>query len=102
MANWSILANLQFRREVGIELEGYDNDLLSRMPLRSSDTAPPRCWIPEDPGAAIARGEPVVYVLVHPRHWRVARSVNARDNLARLAEGAAHRLRWIRPGRPER
>jgi hypothetical protein len=34
--------------------------------------------------AAIARGEPVIHTLAHPRHWRAARAVNARDDIRRL------------------
>ncbi len=90
--NWLILADRQYRREVGIDLEAYDDDLLGRMPRRSADSAPPRCWVPESPLAAIGRGEDVVYALVHPRHWRSAPLVNARDNLQRLWEGAAFSL----------
>jgi hypothetical protein len=91
IANWVILADRQFRRDVGVELEAYDDELMSQLPIRSTDTAPPRCWIPDDPLAAIRRGEPVVYVLVHPRHWRVDRAGNARDDLRRLWEGTGFR-----------
>ncbi len=90
--NWTLLADRSFRDEVGIDLEGYDADLLARMPLRSTDTAPPRRWVAEDPLAAIGRGEPVVYALVHPRHWRVARAINARDDVARIIDGVRYRL----------
>jgi hypothetical protein len=97
--NWVILADRAFRRDVGVELEAYDDELMAQLPVRSTDTAPPRCWIPDDPLAAIAMGEPVVYVLVHPRHWRVDRAGNARDDLRRLWEGAAYRLPAIPPKR---
>ncbi len=92
IANWVMLADRQFRRDVGVELEAYDDELMSQLPLRSTDTAPPRYWIPDDPLGAIMRGEPVVYVLVHPRHWRVDRAGNARDDLKRLWEGTAYRF----------
>jgi len=90
--NSTILDDRAFRREVGIELEGYDDDLISRMPVRSTDSAPPQRWRYADPVAAIARGEPVIYTLVHPRHWRAARAVNARDDIKRLWEGLAYQL----------
>ena len=92
VSNSTILEDRPFRDEVGIELEAYDDDLISRMPVRSTDSAPPQGWRYADPAAAIERGEPVVYTLVHPRHWRVARTVNARDDVRRLWEGLAYRL----------
>jgi hypothetical protein len=97
--NWTLLADRSFRVEVGIDLEGYDDDLLARMPLRSTDTAPPRRWREEDPLVAIERGEPVVYVLMHPRHWRVARLENARDDIRRVWEGATYLRPSLRPRR---
>lgn len=90
--NSTILEDRGFRSEVGIDLEGYDDELISRMPVRSTDAGPPTPWRYADPVAAIERAEPVVYVLVHPRHWRVARVVNARDDLRRLREELAFRL----------
>ena len=92
VSNATILEDRPFRHEVGIELEGYDDDLISRMPVRSTDAAPPQPWRYNDPVAAMARREPVVYTLVHPRHWRVARTVNARDDVTRLWEGLRYRL----------
>jgi hypothetical protein len=98
-ANWLILEDPGFRGDVGVDLEGYDHDLLAAMPVRSTDTAPPRCWTPTDPSAALRSGEQVVYALVHPRHWRVARSINARDNLSRVIQEVDYRSPGIRRGR---
>jgi hypothetical protein len=89
--NSTILEDHGFRHQVGIDLEGYDEALISRMRVRSTDAGPPSPWRYTDPVAAIGRREPVVYVLVHPRHWRVARAINARDDLRRLREGLAFR-----------
>ncbi|HLO35524.1 MAG TPA: hypothetical protein VK194_05550 [Candidatus Deferrimicrobium sp.] len=94
--NWFLLDDPAFRREAGIALEAYDDALMGRVTSRHSDTAPPRAWVPESPLAAIGRAEPVVHVLVHPRHWRVAPWVNARDDLGRLRESLAYR----RPAAP--
>jgi len=85
--NQEILADPAFRREVGIDLEAYDQVLLERLPERYSDVAHPRYWTPGDPAVAIHRGEPAIQVLVHPRHWRVARATNLRDDAQRLVEG---------------
>jgi hypothetical protein len=97
--NWEMLQDPAFRREVGIDLEGYDDELLGRMPFRTSDTAPPKRWRDEDPTLLVSRNLPVVYVLVHPRHWRVARRVNAMDDIHRAWEGAAYRMPRRRPRR---
>ncbi len=94
--NSMLLADHAFRAEVGVDLEGYDDELLEGMPFRSSDTAPPRCWRDEDPVVALTRGEPVVYVLFHPRHWRAAPLTNARDDARRLWEGARFALPRLR------
>jgi hypothetical protein len=92
VANWAILADAGFRRRAGVELETYDESVMSYVSSRHSDTLHPRYWIDEDPLKAIARGEPLVYVLVHPRHWRTARAVNVRDDLTRLVESIRYSL----------
>jgi hypothetical protein len=98
LPNWTILKDLEIRRQANVELEAYDAAFMDRVTSRHSDTHHPRYWIPGSPAPAIVAGRPVVYVLVHPRHWRVARSINARDDLRRVAEGLAYR----RSGRPAR
>lgn len=90
--NWVMLTDQEFRREVGVDLETYDDAFMRYVTSRHSDTAPPRCWVSGDPAGAIARREPVVYLLVHPRHWRTDRMVNARDDIGRLREGLLWRL----------
>ena len=86
VSNQIILADLAFRESVGIALEAYDERLLGAASTRHADTLHPTYWTPEDPLRAIARGEPVVSVLVHPRHWHVARRVNASDDVGRLVD----------------
>ena len=85
--NQAILADPGFRREVDVELEAYDDALLRLLPTRYTDVGHPTYWSPGDPNDAIHRGDPTIQVLVHPRHWRVARVINARDDLGRLTEG---------------
>lgn len=95
--NSVILDDPTFRQEVGVDLETYDDALLRWLPSRHSDDAYPRYWDPVDPAAAIRAGEPVVSVLVHPRHWRADRLVNASDDIRRLVEGLRFEIaagRW--------
>lgn len=90
--NWHLLTDTGFRRDVGVDLETYDEAIMSYVTSRHSDTLHPRYWMPEDPHAAITRGERVIYLLVHPRHWRVARGVNVKDDATRFWESVAYRL----------
>jgi hypothetical protein len=87
LPNWVILEDADFRRQVQVELETYDGAFLRYLPSRHIDAPPPRRWEPSDPAAAIAAGVPVVSVLVHPRHWRAAPVVNARDDIGRVFDG---------------
>jgi hypothetical protein len=92
LPNWVLLTDTEFRRQVGIELETYDAAFLGHLPSRHADGPPPTRWSPVDPAVPIGAGEPIVSVLVHPRHWRVNRSVNARDDLQRVVEGVRFAL----------
>jgi hypothetical protein len=85
--NQVILDDPDLRRTLDIDLETYDEAYLRHLPSRHSDAPYPEFWVPDDPAGPIQRGEAVVSVLVHPRHWRVDRKVNARDDLQRVAEG---------------
>ena len=90
--NWRLLVDDAFRRSVGIVAEVYDQALMAPVTSRHSDTLYPRFWLPASPLAAVLQGDPVVYVLVHPRHWRTAPAENLRDDLRRVAEGIAYAL----------
>lgn len=104
LPNWVLLDDTALRRRLAIELETYDAALLAHLPSRHADGPPPARWSPVDPAVPIGAGEPVVSVLVHPRHWRVNRSVNARDDLRRVVEGIRFALngRSIPAGRASR
>jgi len=92
MYNWEILKNNAFRKEVGVKLEVYDEPFASNVSSRHSDTDYPSFWRPESPLGAIRRGESVIYVLVHPRHWRTNHKVNFVDNVNRALEGLRYSL----------
>ncbi len=98
--NWVMLDDPGFRKETGIELEAYDDAFMTHVTSRHADTLHPAYWVPASPVRALERADPVVYLLVHPRHWRTSRILNARDDMNRLAESAWFRVpRWGRPGR---
>jgi hypothetical protein len=92
LPNWLILADPDVRRGLDIELETYDEAFLRHVTSRHSDGPHPQFWRPVDPAAAIGAGEAVISVLVHPRHWRVNRLVNARDDVQRVVEGVRFAL----------
>lgn len=92
VANWEILADAAFREAVGIDLETYDAGYIAQLSSWFSDAIYPRFWEPSDPGTAIRAGDPVVSLLVHPRHWRPDPVVNLRDDAGRLADEVRFRL----------
>jgi hypothetical protein len=97
--NWLLLTDPGFRTEMDIDLETYDDAFMRHVSSRHADSIYPRYWEPSNPSGAIARGEPVVYLLIHPRSWQVSRVVNARENAIRLAEGLRYALpAWHRYG----
>ena len=96
--NLVILDDQPFRDEVGIDLEVYDSAFTHNLTARFADGLYPHNWDHGGPMAAIARGEPVVQVLIHPRNWRVDRAGNIKNDMIRLWDG----LRYAMPSRPSR
>jgi len=90
--NWEILQDNNFRKEVDIELEVYDQIFLQHIKSRHSDKSFPYFWQPENPLHAIQSGMPIIYVLVHPRHWRANPKENFRNNINRAWEGFRYSL----------
>lgn len=84
VANWVILDDPDLRRSLDIQLETYDEQFLQSVTSRHSDGPYPRFWEWDDPWPAIQAGNPVVSILVHPRHWRVNRATNAKDDVVRV------------------
>jgi hypothetical protein len=91
VSNVELLDDAAFRIEIGARLEAYDVE--EHVDARASDNAWRSYWEPEDPAAALARGAPVVEVLVHPRAWGRSPVANARADAHRLLEGARFSLR---------
>lgn len=91
--NLEILKDRDFRRDLGIELEVYDEDLMKHVVSYFSDTNYPLFWKPYHPLDSVRRGDQVIYILVHPRHWKTNVPVNTLDNLKRLWESVQYGLR---------
>lgn len=89
--NWELLRSQALRRELGIRLEVYDRAMASLVTSRHADAPYPSLWQPSDPLDAIKRGEPVIYVLTHPRHWRANPWQNIGHDARRLWEGVRYR-----------
>jgi hypothetical protein len=102
--NTAILEDRDFRAAMGITLETYDREFLGTVTSYHRDLPYPAFWMHGDPHDAIARGEPRMYALIHPKPWRVNRRVNAREDLARawqeLAWQLASRRRRHAPDEP--
>jgi hypothetical protein len=96
VANVELLGDAAFRTQIGARLEGYDIE--AHVDVRCSDGAGPERWSPVDPELELARGAPVVELLIHPRGWGAAPVTNARMDVERLIDGARYRLR--RAARP--
>ncbi len=92
LPNWAMMVDRGFRRDAGIELEVYDHAFMRHVTSRHSDADYPQTWQPGGAGAALTSGSPVVYLLVHPRHWLANPAANAHDDARRLREGIQYRL----------
>ena len=99
VANRAMFDDPAFRQSVGVDLEVYDEAFIRQITSRYSDTHHPRYWVSGAPEEGIARRDPVVQLLVHPRHWRVHRVVNAADDLRRVGQGLVYAFPG-RSGRP--
>ena len=90
--NWEFLKDESFRKEIGVELEVYDEAFTRHITSRHSDTLYPVLWKPENPLRAVQMDAPVVYVLVHPRHWQPNPKENLVDDIKRALEGLRYSL----------
>ena len=81
------LLDERVRKEGGVDLEVYDPVFMDNVSAYFSDTSSPAYWKPSDPLVALERGDRVVCMLTHPRHWAVNRPVNLADDVRRAWEG---------------
>lgn len=91
ITNHELLNDTAFRNKNGINLEVYDNEIMQLITSRHSDTIYPQFWKPDSPLKAIRRDSKVIYLLTHPRHWRVNIKENFMDDIKRITEGICYK-----------
>jgi hypothetical protein len=85
VVNHEILADQEFRRQVGVEFEVYDPALNALVDARFCDRPYPTSWSPREPQSVLAeRDARIVYIMIHPRHWRADAVCNLRDDVGRV------------------
>lgn len=89
--NHELLKDTEFRIKHGIVLEVYDNKIMQLVTSRHSDTTYPKFWNPNSPLEAIRRESKVIYLLTHPRQWRVNVKENFMDDINRIVEGVSYK-----------
>jgi hypothetical protein len=80
------------REELGIEVEAYDAAARKGITSLFADADYPQLWRPGPPLAALERGDPVVYVLTHPRPWGRSIRANLRVDAQRAREELEFRI----------
>lgn len=94
VANTMVLANVELRKRLGIELEVYDDVFMRHVTRRYSDQGYPAFWSPGTVMSALELESPIVYVLTHTRHWRANLAANVSENWARLIETMRYQMSW--------
>lgn len=92
VVNLELLQDPALREALGIELEAYDIALHQHYTQRYSDGCYPNLWLDGDPVAALESRQPVIEILMHPRHWGANVPVNFKDNVQRLWEEFRYRV----------
>jgi hypothetical protein len=83
----SILINSDIRKQLKIEVEGYDDILLKNYSIKLADRPYPVFFSPISPFEAIRKNYKIIFLLTHPRHWDTNLVVNTKDNMQRIFEG---------------
>jgi hypothetical protein len=89
------LLDAKVRAAAGVEVEAYDREITVDITSRFTDAPPPVFWKPFNAHIALERGDRVVYILTHPRHWRSNPKINLADNAWRLWEGFLYHYGWV-------
>lgn len=79
-------------KDLGIELECYNTQMVQKFDVRLSDKPYPKFYRDLSPIDALKEGHNIIYLLTHPRHWHVARWENTTDNVQRMWEGLKYKL----------
>lgn len=87
--NNEITKDKKLRRELGVECETYDDDLMKSFDIYVSDRPYPTFYTPKSIFEYIGK-EFTICMLTHPRQWRTNIIVSSIDNLKRVYEG----LKW--------
>lgn len=90
VANTEILLDPALRRRAGILREAYDEEHMRYTTCRIADQSSPD--FVGEALAAIVRGEPVLYLLTHPRQWKADAAANTKENLIRVVNGLRYAL----------
>lgn len=91
LSNTIILEDMQYRIDLGISREAYDNEQMKYVTCRIADHSTVN--FKEVALEAIRRGEPVIYLLTHPRQWGAAPWANTKENASRLFRGLKYDYR---------
>lgn len=89
--NTEILQDADFRRRVNVDLELYDERLTDLISSRHADLGAWKdIWAPVQPMTTAGKERSVLYVLVHPKHWRSSWRENSKQAAVRFIQGAQY------------
>ena len=88
--NHELLACRTVRQRFGIAHEVYDPELAAPIEARFCDRPYHQKWDAGDPKSINVADAKVVYLLVHPRHWRANPVCNLADDVGRIWEGVRY------------
>lgn len=91
ISNFAFITS-ELLNEFSIDFECYDPLLLMNYKTILSDGSYPTFFTPKNPSDCIKEQHDIVYLLSHPRHWRVAWLENSKDNINRVLEEINYRL----------
>jgi len=94
LRNTAILEDENLRKEVGVDLEAYDDAVMRHVVGRYSDATReyPRLWASKHPASGFRIGENVIYLLIHPEGWISNARANLVDDFRRLRDEFAYFL----------
>lgn len=96
VSNHAILSDQQFRRQTGVVLEAYDQEMRCHVESLLRDDRWPGLWHPCDPTAALAEGKRVVHLLTHPCHWGSAAGDNVKAYMYRIRDELWYKINRAR------